>query len=488
MVDPRTSDAASLGPTPPRTTAVASRVPALVTEPETYPLRVDVAGDVLPRRLGFLATTALVVGTVIGSGIFRVPATVAGQVGAPSAVIIVWVLGGVISLCGAFSLAELAAAFPRSGGVYVYLRETYGPLVAFLFGWVSLVLGPAGAAGVSLIFAEYLGTLVPLERIGGARMVGVLVLVAVSAAAYRSVRGVGALISGACAAKVAAIAALVIAAFLLGDGGAGSFTSGTPEADASRWGGVGLALVAALWAYNGFHDMVSVAGEVRDPGRVLPRALLAGMGVVVAVYLAANAAYLYVLPYDTLRSSPHVASDTMVRAIGSVGARAVAAMVMISAFGTIVGVTLAMPRVYYAMARDGLFFAALGRVHPRFQTPHVAVVVYGAVAVLGAWFQSFEQLTEAFVLGVWPFLALAAAGVLVLRRTRPGLTRPYRTPGYPVVPLIFIAGTSWVVISALVARPASTLAGMGLTLLGVPVYLLWRRAVRAGSYRRRHAM
>jgi len=442
--------------------------------------RAAVDCDALPRRLGFLATTALVVGTVIGSGIFRVPAAVAGEVGSFSAVAAVWVIGGVISLCGAFSLAELAAALPRSGGVYVYLRETYGPLVAFLFGWVSLVLGPAGAAGVSLIFAEYLGTLVPLGRIGGVRVVGVLVLVAVSAAAYRSVRGVGALISGASTAKVAAIVALVITAFLLGDGGTGSFGRGAPAADESHWGGVGLALVAALWAYNGFHDMVSVAGEVRDPGRVLPRALLAGMGTVVVVYLAANAAYLYVLPYDTLRASPHVATDAMVRAIGTSGSSAVAAMVMISTFGSIVAVTLAMPRVYYAMARDGLFFGALGRVHPRFHTPHVAVVAYGAVAVIGAWSRNFEQLAEAFVLGLWPFLALAAGGVIILRRTRPALARPYRTPGYPVVPLVFIAGTLWVVGSALVARPASTLAGMGLTLLGVPVYLLWQRAARHG--------
>jgi amino acid transporter len=440
------------------------------------------ASDALPRRLGFLATTALVIGTIIGSGIFRVPAGVAAEVGSSGAVIAVWVLGGVISVCGALSLAELAAAFPRSGGVFVYLRETYGPLVAFLFGWAYLVIGPAGVAGVALIFAAYLGTLVPLEPAGGVRTIAMLVLFALSAAAYRSVRGVGSLISGASAAKVLALAALVVVAFVLGDGGTGSFARGAPAAGDTHWGGVGLALVAALWAYNGFHDMVSVAGEVRDSGRVLPRALMIGMGIVVTVYLAANAAYLYILPYDALRASPHVASDTMVRAIGSVGARAVAVMVMVSTFGTIVGLTLATPRVFYAMARDGLFFGALGRVHPRFHTPHVAVLAYGAIAMVAAWSRSFEQLAEAFVLGLWPFLALAAGGVLILRRTRPDLERPYRTPGYPVVPLVFVAGTLWVVVSALMARPAPTLAGMGLTLLGVPIYLLWRRGARGGLY------
>jgi len=309
----------------------------------------------------------------------------------------------------------------------------------------------------------------------GIRPVAALTVIVVSAAAYRSVRGVGALTSAASAAKVGAIAALVVAAFLFGDGAAGSFGRGAPAAADTHWGGVGLALVAALWAYNGFHDMVSVAGEVREPGRVLPRALLAGMAVVIVVYLAANAAYLYVLPYAALRTSPIVASDTMVRVLGNAGAGAVALMVMVSTFGTILAVTLANPRIFYAMAGDGLLFAPLARVHPRFRTPHLAVVAQGVVALACVWSRSFEQLTAAFVLGTWPFLALAAAGVIVLRRRRPELPRPYRVPGYPVVPLLFIAGTLWVVGSALVARPGSTLAGMALTLLGVPVYLLRRK-------------
>ena len=436
------------------------------------------APDQLPRRLGFWATTAIVVGTIIGSGIFRVPAGVATDVGSVAGVATVWVLGGVIALCGALTLAELAAAFPRSGGVYVYLREAYGPPLAFLFGWTMLFLAPAGIAGVALVFAEYFVTLVRIPP-AGIRPVAALTVIVVSAAAYRSVRGVGALTSAASAAKVGAIAALVVAAFLFGDGAAGSFGRGAPAAADTHWGGVGLALVAALWAYNGFHDMVSVAGEVREPGRVLPRALLAGMAVVIVVYLAANAAYLYVLPYAALRTSPIVASDTMVRVLGNAGAGAVALMVMVSTFGTILAVTLANPRIFYAMAGDGLLFTPLARVHPRFRTPHLAVVAQGVVALACVWSRSFEQLTAAFVLGTWPFLALAAAGVIVLRRRRPELPRPYRVPGYPVVPLLFIAGTLWVVGSALVARPGSTLAGMALTLLGVPVYLLRRKGSRA---------
>jgi amino acid transporter len=301
-------------------------------------------------------------------------------------------------------------------------------------------------------------------------------IVIVAAASYRSVRGASVMQGTATLGKVAALAAIVVTALLFGDGSAGAFAAGAPAPGDARWSGVGLSLVATLWAYNGFQDMLPVAGEVRDPGRALPRALLAGTAIVVAVYLSANAAYLYVLPYATLRASPLVASDAMVRIVGPIGAAAVASAVMVSTFGTVNALVLTQPRVFYAMADAGLLFRPLARVHPRFGTPHVAIVGYSAVAVIGVWLRSFEQLAEAFVLGVWPFLALAVAGVLVLRRTRPELARPYRTPWSPVVPLIFIAGTLWVVGSALVARPVTTLAGIALTLTGLPVYALWRYA------------
>jgi amino acid transporter len=247
-----------------------------------------------------------------------------------------------------------------------------------------------------------------------------------------------------------------------------------------RWDGVGLGLVAALWAYTAWHDLSFVAGEVRDPTRTLPRALVTGIGTVVLVYLAANAAYLYVLPFDTLRTSPLVASDTMVLVLGAAGAGAVAVMVMVSTLGALNGSILANPRVFYAMATEGLLFPPLGRVHPRFGTPHVAITVYALLALVFVWSRSFEQLIESFVLGTWPWLALAVAAVMVLRRRRPDLVRPYRTPGYPMVPLVFIAGTLLVVGTALVERPVTTLAGIGLTLLGVPLYLLQKAAGRRG--------
>jgi basic amino acid/polyamine antiporter, APA family len=457
-------------------------VPPAVANPQQSLAQAGSApGDGLPRRLGFGAAIAIVVGTVIGSGIFRVPSAVATEVESVPGVMVVWVLGGIVTLCGALSLAELAAAMPRAGGVFVYLREAFGPGVAFLFGWTILIAEPAAAAAIALVFAEYLGRLVPLTPLG-IRLVAAAAIVVVSAAGYRSVRGAGAIQGVAAAAKVAALLALVATAFLLGDGDAGAFAEGAPTtATGVRWSGVGLGLVAALWAYTGWHDLSLVAGEVKDPGRILPLALTAGMAVVVLVYIAANAAYMYVLPFADLRMSPLVASDTMVRVLGAGGAAAVAAMVMVSTFGALNGTILVNPRVFYAMATDGLLFSPLARVHPQFGTPHVAIIVFALLSLVLLWFRSFEQLIESFVLGVWPFLALAVAAVMVLRRRSPELARPYRTPGYPFVPLVFVVGTMVVVGSALIQHPWTTLAGIGVTLLGVPIYLIRRSATRRGG-------
>lgn len=434
------------------------------------------SADALPRRLGFWATTALVVGTIIGSGIFRVPGAVASSAGSVGAVATVWILGGLITLCGALATAELAAAYPRSGGVFVYLREAYGPGVAFVYGWTMLFLAPGSTGALALVFAEYSATLVPLTP-AGVRLVAAGVISIASIVAYRSVVGAGVIQTVAALAKVLALAGLIASAFLLGDAASGTFGSGASTGTHGTLTAMGVALVAVLWAYNGFQDMVCAAGEVRNPARVLPRALLAGVAVVIAVYLAANAAYLYVLPFSAIRSSPLVASDAMVRVLGASGATAVALMVMVSTLGAINGLVITQPRVFYAMARERLLFAALARVHPRFGTPHVAAAWFTAASLVAVWSRTFEQLTDAFILGIWPFLAMSVAGVIVLRRKSPDVERPYLTPGYPVVPLLFIVGTLWVMTSALVERPTPTLAGMGLSLLGIPAYLLFRRSI-----------
>jgi len=440
-------------------------------------------GDRLPRQLGFWSATALAVGLVVGSGIFRAPSAVAADAGTAGRIALVWTAGGLIALCGALALAELAVMFPRSGGLYAFLREAYGPPAAFAWGWTALVVLPASAAALAVVVAEYFGVFVPLTGVG-TRLVAAALIVGVASVAYRSTRGMSALQSTATAAKVAALVGIVALAFALDDGAGGALaapTAGAPpaaadSAAAADWGQLGVALVAALYAYHGWHSLTFVGGEVRDPARTYPRALLTGMAVVLAVYLAVNTAYLYVLPVSTLASSPLVAADVMRHLLGPRASAVVSALVMLSAFGTLVANVLTQPRVFYAMAEDGLFFRRLAAVHPRHRTPHVAVALVAAMAVALAALLSFDQLRELLVVGVWPFLALLVLGVPILRRRRPGVPRPYRTPGYPLVPLAFVAATLAVLVNIAVQHPRSTLASFAFTLLGVPVYVGWRRA------------
>jgi amino acid transporter len=432
--------------------------------------------DGLPRRLGVWSAAAAAVGLTIGSGIFRVPSTIAAEAGSVGAVALVWVLGGVISLCGALTIAELAALFPRAGGLYVYLREAYGPLPAFLFGWSWFFIRSAASAGTALVFVAYLRTFVPLDD-AGQRVVAVALIALVGAANYRSVRLGAAIQNASTLAKVLAILVAAVALFALGEAGGGALAEPVTLAPRS-WGGLGVALVAALFAYDGWIAATLVAGEVRDPGRSLPRALAWGTVVIVATYLAINAAYLFALPLADLAASEAVAADAMTRVGGAGGAAVIAALVMLSTFGGLNAGLMTGPRVFYAMAEDGLFFRRVAAVHPRYRTPHVAVVLLVLLTALNASVRTFEQLAEAFVLLLYPFLALTVAAVFVLRRRRPALPRPYRTAGYPVVPAIFLVGTVAMMGNALLERPAATLLSAAIVAAGVPVYFGWRAASR----------
>ena len=396
--------------------------------------------------------------------------------------LLAWVVGGIVAMCGALALAEAAALFPSAGGMYVYLREAFGPLTAFLFGWLYLVIIPTGAGAIALVFSEYLGRLVPLTP-ALVRLVAAAILVLLGAAQIRSVR-IGAAIQNVfTSAKVLAILALTAAAFVLG-GGSGAAWAGGPPLHPASWGGFGLAVVTVLWAYNGWQDVTCLSGEVRDPGRSLPRALVGGTLAVVAIYLLINAAYLHVLPIAVIAASPLVAADMAVRLLGPVGAALVAALVCVSTFGSLNAVLMAVPRVFWAMADDGLFFRTVAAVHPRYRTPHVAIAAIAGLAVGYVYLRSFEQLIEAFILASLPFWALAVASVIVLRRTRPELPRPYRTPGYPYVPLLFVGFLLALVANSLWERPESTTTCIAAVLAGVPVYYAWRylgRRARAES-------
>lgn len=436
----------------------------------------SVREDRLPRQLGVWSAAAASVGLTIGSGIFRVPSIVVAETGSVGAAVLCWILGGVITLCGALTLAELAAAYPRAGSIYVYLREAFGPMAAFLFGWSWIFIRAAASAGTALVFASYLRTFVPLGD-GEQRIVAVALILLVAAANYRSL-WLGALVQNASTvAKVVALLGLAGVILVAGDGSAGALADPI-DLTVSDLGGFGAALIAALFAYDGWQAATFIGGEVRDPGRTLPRALVGATVVIIVVYLMANAAYLYALPLAEAAASTRIAADAMTRAVGSGGAAVIAALVLLSTFGGLNAGLLTGPRVYYAMAEDRLFFRGIAAVHPRYNTPHAAVAMLGVITAINASVRTFEQLAETFVLLFYPFIALSVAAVFVLRRRRPDLPRPYRTWGYPVVPAIFLVGTVAMLGNSFVERTDSALLALGIIVAGVPAYLLWRRGTR----------
>ncbi|MCC7200227.1 MAG: amino acid permease [Gammaproteobacteria bacterium] len=429
-------------------------------------------GD-LPRRLGFATATAAVMGAIIGSGIFRVPAEIGALVGSPSAMILVWVLGGLATLCVALSMAELAAMFPRAGGSYVFIREAWGPGAAFVFGWTYLLINPAGWAGISMVFAEYAGKLIGLEP-QNVRWLAVAAIVVVMAANYRSVWLGAALQNIATFAKVTAIVALALFLFILGEPAVDVVVAGAAAPQSLTLPGLLTALVAVLWAYDGSVQACSMSGEIRDPQRNVPRALIVGVGAVMTIYVLVNLAYLYVLPFVTIVASPLVAAAAAEKVFGDAGSALITALVMVSTFGTLAVVVMADPRVFFAMSRDRNFFEPIGKVHARFQTPHIAILMHGALAIAYVSIRSFEELAAIFILGVMPLYALAVAGVLRLRVTRPELPRPYCTFGYPYVPIVFVAAVALILGNSLIETPGITGINLLITLSGVPVYFAWR--------------
>ncbi|HEX5340222.1 MAG TPA: amino acid permease [Gammaproteobacteria bacterium] len=426
--------------------------------------------NTLPRRLGTWTGAAVVVGVIIGSGIFRVPSPIAAETGSLSGVALVWIVGGIVALFGALSVAELAAMYPHAGGPYVYLREAYGRPVAFLFGWMWLLTTPFSWAAQALTFAEYLGSVVRLGA-GATHSVAALLIALICAANFRSVR-MGAWVQNiSTGAKLLALIALAVVLFAFAPHpGAALHGAITGE---TKWQGVGIALVAVLWAYDGWENLTLLSGEMKDPQRSLPRALIGGTLAVLVIYLTINAAFLMALPFAELAASKSVAADAVTAVRGQGGAVVIAALVMVSTFGSLNGSILSDPRVFYAMAEDGLFFRSVGKVHPRFETPYVAIAFTGALAVIYVLLQNFLQLAAAYVLGIWPFLALAVIGLFVLRRKRPDLSRPYRVLGYPVIPALFVLGTLLVIGYSLYTDPLSTGRSLLVTLAGVPLYYLW---------------
>jgi APA family basic amino acid/polyamine antiporter len=401
------------------------------------------------------------------------------------AVVLLWVIGGVLSLFGTLTMAELAAMFPHSGGMYVYIREAFGPLPAFLFGWVRLlVVLPAVLGGIAIIFASYAEAFLPLTDFQ-VRGLAILALFCVGLANYRSTTLGAAIQDLSTLAKVLALMGLSLAVFLLGDASGGAFgemgeRGAVDSLTPTSWTGFGVALIAVLWAYDGWAAATFISGDVRDPERSLPRALIGGSGVVVAVYLVLNGAFLFVLPVEAMAGSELVAADAASAILGAVGTSVVAGLAMLAVFGALNGTMMAGPRVFFALGQDGLFFRWLGAIHPKWKTPHLAILISTVLGIGYVSVRTFEELAEAFILGMWPFYMLAILAVFRFRRTRPDAPRAYRTWGYPVVPALFLAVSVAMLLNALLAHPLSTLFSFGILASGVPVFLVWGR--KAGGF------
>lgn len=440
----------------------------------------DAWGERLPRRLGLISAVAVLVGSTIGSGIFRVPAGVAARIDEPGPFLLAWAIGGLIALCGALTYAELAAALPRSGGIFAYILEGFGPLPAFLFGWSALVVIRAAALGaISTIFAEYLGYFVPLTP-PQVQYVAAGAIATVGLFNYYGVNVAAVLMNLSTVVKYGSLLGLVALAFLIGQGSGANFTP--------VWtGGVHLsvlatALISIMWTYDGWADLAYVGGEVRDPGRNLPRALVLGTLAIVLIYLSVNLAYIYLVPLPEMAGSALVAATAADRIpLFGGGGGVIAAVVMISTFSALLGSMMTAPRIFFAMADRGLFFQAIARVSPTRKSPSVAIGLTTALGVVYVLLNDFQQLADKFILGIWPFYALAVGAVFVLRRRRPDLERPYRTWGYPVVPLLFLAASLGMILNALWTDPRNTGFTFGIILVGVPVYLAWRRLARPGA-------
>jgi amino acid transporter len=440
----------------------------------------DAWGERLPRHLGLWSSIAVLVGSTIGSGIFRVPAGVAAQLREPGPVLVAWVAGGLIALFGALTLAELAAALPRSGGVFAYLLEGFGPLPAFLFGWSELTVIRASALGaIATIFAEYLGYFLPLTP-SQVRYLAATAVVLVGAFNYLGVRTAAAVMNLTTVAKYAALGGLALLGLAAGSGSTSHFTPAWDTGlDLSL---LGTALIAIMWTYDGWADLSFMGGEVSQPGRTLPRALILGTAGIVAVYLLLNLAYIYLVPLAEMGKSPLIAATAAERIplFGGAGGAVVSGVVLLSCFGALNGSMMTGPRIFFAMADRGLFFRGIARVSPRFQSPSVAIWLATLLGVVYVLLNDFQQLADKFILGIWPFYAGAVAAVFVLRRARPAMPRPYRTWGYPFVPLLFLLASLGMVANALWSDPVNTGITFGIILAGVPVFLVWRALSGAG--------
>jgi len=431
----------------------------------------------LPRVLGLWDIVSIVIGGVIGSGIFLVPKDMAVAVRAPLLILAVWAVGGLLTFFGALSFGELGAAIPEAGGAYVFLREAYGPVISFLFGWTLFLVIDSGAiATLTVAFtSKYLTHFFPLSSLAQ-KLVSVMFLVFLVVVNYVGVRWGANLQNLLTVIKFGGLVGICGVIFFLGKGSAANFVSPSPDTVSGNiFGSFGIALIAALWAYKGWEASTYSAGETKNPQRNLPLGILLGTVACIAIYMIAQLAYLYVLPASEIAKSDRIAADAMNLVVGPVGASIISLIILFSITGATNQNFLCSPRVYYAMAKDRVFFKGLASIHGRFLTPHVSIIAMGVWSmILILFFGTFERLFTYVIFGQWIFFGLTVAAVVILRKKRPDLPRPYKTWGYPITPAIFVLAALYISISTLVSQFRNALAGLGIILLGLPFYAFWR--------------
>jgi APA family basic amino acid/polyamine antiporter len=432
----------------------------------------------LERRLGLLDALAIVVGMMIGGGIFVVPNLVARSLSSSTSILSLWILAGVVSFFGALACAELGAAIPATGGQYVFLREVYGPIGGFLFGWTMFVVGrTAQISWLAMAFTLYVSYFTPLDP-WQAKLLGIALILIFAAINYRGVSA-GALVQKSFTfAKIAGLL-MIIGTGLLYRGHAAAHVPATPST--FSFGAFGVAAIACLLAYDSWVSVSFVAGEIKNPQRNIVLSLALGLAICMAIYTLANVAYLHVLAIPEIAASDHVGASVAERVLGPAGGSLVSLIILISITGTLNGAFLTSPRIYFAQARDGLFFRRFGEVHPRFRTPAFAIAAQAIWSVVLLLSGTYESLTDYAMFAMWISYGLMVLGLMILRRKRPHMKRPYRMWGYPVTPILFLAVAVWFLGNTLITRPGPALAGLGFIVAGIPVYFFWRKSAQSAG-------
>src|SRR5215203_282930 len=428
----------------------------------------------LRRSLGFTDLFLITMGTVIGSGIYVVPSVVLRQTaGQTSLAMLVWAIAGVLSLLGALTYAELGAMKPEAGGLYAYLRDAFGPIPAFMYGWASFVVIASGSiAALAVAFANYLKPLLPFDVPGP--LISVVTIAVVAVINVRGTRGSSSVQNWTTGAKVGALLILSLLLIFRGQGSTNPAETITELPNASLAAGIGAAMIGVLWAYEGWQYVTFSAGEARDPQRTFPRAISLATFALIVLYLLANLGYVRALGPVGAANSQRVAADAIQTVVGPVASAIVSGLILVSIFSALNGLVLTTPRMYFAMARDGLFFKRLAVVHPRFGTPALAIIVLTAWGAVLAASGTFEQLLTYAVFSGWIFYGLGALAVFAFRRAEPNVERPFRVPGYPVTPLLFVAASAALVFNTIATQPGRASVGLAFVAVGAPVYFIWR--------------